>query len=188
MNDTTHDRPVIDSRSEQHTALVERVVEQIRTRVPRSVDLDALRAAGLEALALAADAHDPDQGVPFARFAETRVKAAIVERLRATDWTARGAHVQARRIDAGEEPDARVRRLTRLTAAIAELPPRQRRVIEGYFVAREPMGVLAADLGLPEARVALLRAEALVQLREALNGGADLDLWAGAGAGHVASA
>ncbi|MBZ5738200.1 sigma-70 family RNA polymerase sigma factor [Nocardioides mangrovi] len=175
MNDTTNERPIIDSRSEQHVALVDRVVRQVMARVPPSVDVEGLRAAGMEALELGARSYDPARGVPFARFAETRVKAAVVDRLRATDWTAHRARVQTCEIDAVDMPVARAERLAQLTDAIAELEPRHRRVIEGYFVARTPMSVLAAEIGVPEARVAQLRAEALVELREALDGGDDRD-------------
>lgn len=56
-----------------------------------------------------------------------------------------------------------------LVAAVAELPARQRAVVEGYFFAERPMADIAAELGVTESRISQIRAEALVQLRDALH-------------------
>jgi RNA polymerase sigma factor for flagellar operon FliA len=60
-------------------------------------------------------------------------------------------------------------RLEYLTAAIAELPERLRRVVEGYFLEELPMVELAEELGVTESRISQIRAEALVLLKDALN-------------------
>ncbi|WP_447643709.1 sigma-70 family RNA polymerase sigma factor [Nocardioides zeae] len=60
-------------------------------------------------------------------------------------------------------------RLQYLVAAVAELPHRQRVVVEGYFFAERPMAEIAAELGVSESRISQIRAEALVQLRDAMN-------------------
>lgn len=56
-----------------------------------------------------------------------------------------------------------------LQDAVAELPERLRRVVEGYFFDEEPMAQIAAELGVTESRVSQMRAEALVLLKDALN-------------------
>ncbi|MDF9717753.1 sigma-70 family RNA polymerase sigma factor [Nocardioides sp. ChNu-153] len=56
-----------------------------------------------------------------------------------------------------------------LVAAVAELPERQRVVVEGYFFAERPMAEIAAELGVSESRISQIRAEALVLLRDALH-------------------
>ncbi|MFW6775755.1 sigma-70 family RNA polymerase sigma factor [Nocardioides sp. CPCC 205120] len=56
-----------------------------------------------------------------------------------------------------------------LVAAVAELPDRQRTVVEGYFFAERPMAEIAAELGVSESRISQIRAEALVLLRDALH-------------------
>lgn len=60
-------------------------------------------------------------------------------------------------------------RLEYLQAAIVELPPRLRRVVEGYFLEEQPMAVLAAELEVTESRISQIRAEALLMLRDAMN-------------------
>lgn len=56
-----------------------------------------------------------------------------------------------------------------LQDAVAELPERLRRVVQGYFFAEQPMAEIAAELGVTESRVSQMRAEALVLLKDALN-------------------
>ena len=67
-------------------------------------------------------------------------------------------------------------RLQYLVEAVAELPERQRTVVEQYFLAERPMAEIAAELGVTESRVSQIRAEALVLLRGALNRELDPEL------------
>jgi RNA polymerase sigma factor FliA len=60
-------------------------------------------------------------------------------------------------------------RLAYLTDAVAELPERLRKVVEGYFFAERPMAEIATELGVTESRVSQMRAEAMVLLKDALN-------------------
>lgn len=52
-----------------------------------------------------------------------------------------------------------------LVHAVAELPERLRRVVEGYFLQELPMADLAAELGVTESRISQMRAEALTLIR-----------------------
>jgi RNA polymerase sigma factor FliA len=60
-------------------------------------------------------------------------------------------------------------RIAYLTDAVAELPERLRKVVEGYFFAERPMAEIATELGVTESRVSQMRAEAMVLLKDALN-------------------
>lgn len=60
-------------------------------------------------------------------------------------------------------------RLGYLRDAVAELPPRLRIVVVGYFFQERPMAELAAQFGVTESRISQLRAEALLLLRDGLN-------------------
>lgn len=84
----------------RHLPLVGYVVSEILGRLPRHVSRDELTAAGLAGLAFAARAYDPDRGVPFARFASNRIRGAILDELRASDWASRSVRSRARRRDA----------------------------------------------------------------------------------------
>ena len=84
----------------QNTALVGHIVRETMTRVPTHVDRDDLTSAGLLALVQAAQAFDPERGVPFNRYAATRVRGAIVDELRSIDWASRSVRRRARELDA----------------------------------------------------------------------------------------
>ncbi|GCD89529.1 sigma-70 family RNA polymerase sigma factor [Nocardioides sp. LS1] len=84
----------------QHMALVGHIVRETIARVPSHVDRDDLTSAGLAALVQAAHAFDESRGVPFSRYAATRVRGAIVDELRSIDWASRSVRRRARELDA----------------------------------------------------------------------------------------
>jgi RNA polymerase sigma factor for flagellar operon FliA len=84
----------------KHMALVGHIVRETMTRVPSHVDRDDLSSAGLTALVQAAHAYDPARGVPFNRYAATRIRGAIVDELRSIDWASRSVRRRARELDA----------------------------------------------------------------------------------------
>lgn len=92
--------PGSDALIEQHMALVGHIVRETVSRVPSHVDRDDLTSAGLAALVQAAHAYDPERGVPFARYAATRVRGALVDELRSIDWASRSVRRRARELDA----------------------------------------------------------------------------------------
>jgi RNA polymerase sigma factor for flagellar operon FliA len=69
-------------------------------RLPAHVSRDDLMSAGLAALAFAARAFDPERGVPFGRFASTRIRGALIDELRSNDWASRSVRARARQRDA----------------------------------------------------------------------------------------
>ncbi len=71
--------------------LVRSVASRMAARLPRTVDLDDLISAGVLGLINAARQYDEDRGVPFDRYAEIRVRGAIVDELRTLDQTTRSA-------------------------------------------------------------------------------------------------
>jgi len=67
-------------------------------------------------------------------------------------------------------------RLGYLGDAVAALPERLRRVIEGTFFGDRPAAELAAELGVTESRISQMRTEALGMLRDGMNSQLDPDL------------
>src|SRR6185436_1021803 len=67
-------------------------------------------------------------------------------------------------------------RIGYLHQAIAALPERLRRVVMAYFFEERPMLDIAGELGVTESRVAPLRADALILLRDGLNAHLDPEL------------
>ena len=84
----------------EHMPLVGHVVRETMARVPSHVDRDDLTSAGLTALVMAASAFDAGRGVPFGRYAATRVRGAVVDELRSIDWASRSVRRRARELDA----------------------------------------------------------------------------------------
>lgn len=78
--------------------LVRSVASRMVVRLPRTVDLDDLISAGVLGLINAARQYDESRGVPFDRYAEIRIRGAIVDELRSLDQTPRSARRQAAEI------------------------------------------------------------------------------------------
>ena len=83
-----------------HVPLVGHIVRETMSRVPSHVDRDDLSSAGLTALVQAAHSYDPARGVPFNRYATTRIRGAILDELRSVDWASRSVRRRARELDA----------------------------------------------------------------------------------------
>ena len=101
------------------------VVDDVASRAPRSVDRQDLHSAALVALVSAARIFDPSIGVPFAAFARTRMRWAVVDELRAHDPLSRG---DRRRVSAWRDADEEwARRRAADRHPSAHLPHRDRR-------------------------------------------------------------
>jgi RNA polymerase sigma factor for flagellar operon FliA len=87
----------------EHLPLVGYIVSELIGRVPSHVSKDELSSAGLAALAQAARGFDAERGVPFARFASTRIRGAILDELRGMDWASRSVRARARRTETVRE-------------------------------------------------------------------------------------
>ena len=81
---------------EENLPIVGYHVSEVLRRVPAHVDREELASAGAEALVRAARAFDPTLGVPFARYAATRIRGALIDELRSMDWISRGARTRVR--------------------------------------------------------------------------------------------
>lgn len=83
---------------EENLAVVGYHVSEMIRRVPAHVQRDDLASAGSVALIQASRSYDPALGVPFGRYAATRVRGAIVDELRSMDWASRGTRQRVRRL------------------------------------------------------------------------------------------
>ena len=73
----------------RHLGCVDRVVKRLARRLPRHVDLDDLRSAGMIGLIEAAERFDPTRNENFEAFAEFRIRGAILDDLRSRDSLSR---------------------------------------------------------------------------------------------------
>jgi RNA polymerase sigma factor FliA len=83
----------------QHMPLVGHLVRDMLTRIPNHINRDDLTSAGLHALVTAARGWDPERGIPFHRFATTRIRGAMMDELRSLDWATRSVRSKARATD-----------------------------------------------------------------------------------------
>lgn len=112
------DRLVLESLD-----LVGAIVREIAARFPAHVDRGELWGAGALGLVEAAGRFDPSTGVPFRRYAAIRIRGAILDQTRRSDWATRSVRSRARRVDeaeaamppGSERSDAQVARRTGLT-------------------------------------------------------------------------
>jgi RNA polymerase sigma factor for flagellar operon FliA len=85
-----------DALVRQHLPLVGYAVSDLSRRLPAHVQRDDLTSAGMAALAMAARSFEPEQGVPFGRYAARRIQGALLDELRSHDWASRSVRRRAR--------------------------------------------------------------------------------------------
>lgn len=85
-----------EERVVSHLPLVSHVVAEMAGRLPTHVAREDLASAGRLALTQASAAFDASRGVPFAAYARTRIRGAILDELRSVDWASRGVRARSR--------------------------------------------------------------------------------------------
>jgi RNA polymerase sigma factor for flagellar operon FliA len=83
---------------ESHATLVKRIAYHLMSRLPASVQVDDLIQAGMIGLIDASRKFDPDQGASFETYAGIRIRGAMLDEIRRTDWTPRSVHRKAREV------------------------------------------------------------------------------------------
>ncbi len=83
-----------------HLPKVKYIADRIAAKLPPSVERDDLYGAGVVGLIDAVERFDSTRGVAFTTFAELRVRGAILDNLRSTDWASRTIRRRAREIQA----------------------------------------------------------------------------------------
>jgi RNA polymerase sigma factor for flagellar operon FliA len=68
-----------------HLPLVRKVAFRMMSKVPKTVDIDDLISAGVLGLIGASRQYDEKKGIPFERYAEVRIRGAMLDELRALD-------------------------------------------------------------------------------------------------------
>ncbi len=83
---------------EAHLPLVKQIALRLAARLPASVELDDLMQAGLLGLLQARDQYDPGRGASFATYAGIRIKGAMLDELRSSDWLPRSVQSSLKRV------------------------------------------------------------------------------------------
>jgi RNA polymerase sigma factor for flagellar operon FliA len=82
----------------RHVGLVKRIAYHLVNRLPPSVQVEDLIQAGMVGLLEAAAHFDPSQGASFETYAGIRIRGAMLDEIRRSDWTPRSVHRKARQV------------------------------------------------------------------------------------------
>lgn len=87
-----------DELIHRHAPLVKRIAYHLMNRLPPSVQADDLIQAGMIGLLEASRNYDPSQGASFETYAGIRIRGAMLDEIRRSDWTPRSVHRKARMV------------------------------------------------------------------------------------------
>jgi RNA polymerase sigma factor for flagellar operon FliA len=83
----------------QYSPLVRRLAHQMIAKLPANVEIDDLIQVGMIGLSDALTRFDAGQGVQFETFATQRIRGAMLDELRGSDWMSRGDRRHQRSIE-----------------------------------------------------------------------------------------
>ncbi len=83
---------------EQHSVLVRRIAHHLLARMPGGISLDDLVQAGMMGLMEALRKYDGSRGASFETYAGIRIRGAMLDEVRRTDWAPRSVHRNSRQI------------------------------------------------------------------------------------------
>ncbi len=87
---------VRDRLTIEHLPIVRLVARRIKEKLPPHVPMDDLISAGIVGLLDAAEKFDPERSVGFRTYAQCRIRGAILDSLRALDWSPRSLRQKGR--------------------------------------------------------------------------------------------
>jgi len=82
----------------RHATLVKRIAFHLLNRLPPSVQVDDLIQSGMVGLLEAASNFDSTMGASFETFAGIRIRGAMIDEIRKSDWTPRSVHRKFRAV------------------------------------------------------------------------------------------
>lgn len=83
----------------EHAPLVKRLAYHLKARLPPSVEVDDLVQAGMIGLLDAINRYEETHGAQFETYAVQRIRGAMLDELRSTDWLPRSIRQNMRKIE-----------------------------------------------------------------------------------------
>jgi RNA polymerase sigma factor for flagellar operon FliA len=83
---------------EEHLPLVRSIVDRMKRRLPHTVEVDELYSIGVAGLIAAVRNYSQSKVASFASYASTRIRGAILDELRRSDWMSRGTRSKAKQL------------------------------------------------------------------------------------------
>ena len=90
--------PDLNELVTRHAPLVHRIAHHLKARLPDSVQVEDLYQAGMIGLIESVRLYDKEQGAKFETYASIRVRGAMLDELRRTDWAPKSVHRKAREL------------------------------------------------------------------------------------------
>jgi len=84
---------------EQHAPLVKKLAHQLKAKLPPSVEVDDLIQAGMMGLLDAVNRYEETHGAQFETYAVQRIRGAMLDELRSSDWLPRSIRQSTRKIE-----------------------------------------------------------------------------------------
>jgi len=84
----------------EHAPLVKRLAHQMHAKLPPSVEVDDLIQAGMMGLLDAVGRYEETHGAQFETYAVQRIRGAMLDELRSSDWLPRSIRQNMRKIEA----------------------------------------------------------------------------------------
>jgi RNA polymerase sigma factor for flagellar operon FliA len=82
-----------------HAQLVKRLAHQLKAKLPPSVEVDDLIQAGMMGLLDAVNRYEDTHGAQFETYAVQRIRGAMLDELRSTDWLPRSIRQNMRKVE-----------------------------------------------------------------------------------------
>jgi RNA polymerase sigma factor for flagellar operon FliA len=83
----------------QHAPLVKKLAHQMKAKLPPSVEVDDLIQAGMIGLLDAVNRYEETHGAQFETYAVQRIRGAMLDELRSSDWLPRSLRQNMRKIE-----------------------------------------------------------------------------------------
>lgn len=84
---------------EQHVPLVKRLAHHMKAKLPPNVEVDDLIQAGMMGLLDAVNRYEESHGAQFETYAVLRIRGAMLDELRSSDWLPRSIRQNMRKIE-----------------------------------------------------------------------------------------
>ncbi|WP_420477233.1 RNA polymerase sigma factor FliA [Noviherbaspirillum sp. ST9] len=84
---------------EEHAPLVKKLAHQMKAKLPPSVEVDDLIQAGMIGLLDAVTRYEENHGAQFETYAVQRIRGAMLDELRSSDWLPRSIRQNMRKIE-----------------------------------------------------------------------------------------
>jgi RNA polymerase sigma factor for flagellar operon FliA len=96
---TAHGKSDKNQLLAEHAPLVKRLAHQLKAKLPPSVEVDDLIQAGMIGLLDAVSRYEETHGAQFETYAVQRIRGAMLDELRSSDWLPRSMRQNMRKIE-----------------------------------------------------------------------------------------